>query len=61
MTKEQINIAQGSVEATGLSWRLQADQRVTSHDLRAIASLLTEAAHRLENDPDRWLDRWMAL
>lgn len=59
--EKRVPVAMGTVEATGLTWDLSASKRVTGDDLRAIAALLIEAANRLEREPDRWLDRWMAL
>lgn len=47
-----VHVARGSVELTGLSWQLRAAGRATNQDLRAIASLLTAAAYKLEQNPE---------
>jgi hypothetical protein len=45
-------VARGLVELTGLSWQLRAAGPATNQDLRAIASLLTAAAYKLEQNPE---------
>lgn len=47
-----VHVARGSVEFTGLAWQLRAVRPVTNQDLRAIASLLTAAAYKLEQNPE---------
>lgn len=47
-----ILIGHGKVELSGLGWELTGNRRATNQDLRSIASLLTAAAYKLEQDPD---------
>lgn len=50
--KDAINVAHGTVEASGLTWCIMASKRATNRDLRSISALLLQAAERLEEDPE---------